>query len=128
MANEYSEFNPIRGVNGNAIPCPSAYTFILSDVSAADAGRTEDTIMHKNKLGELVKIELSFQNIDNEKLYKVLNAFNDEYFTVEFYHPKYMTFKTSVFYVGDRTSPMYNHRLGVWQNLNLNIIERKAAK
>lgn len=126
MANEYSEFNPIRSVNGSAIPCPSAYTFILSDVSAADAGRTEDTKMHKNKLGEMVKIELSFQNINNETLYRVLNAFNEEYFTVEFYHPKYMTFKTSTFYVGDRTSPMYNHRLGIWQNLNLNIIERTA--
>lgn len=126
MANEYSEFNPIRSVNGKAIPCPSAYTFILSDVSAADAGRTEDTKMHKNKLGEMVKVELSFQNVDNETVYKVLNAFSEEYFTVEFYHPKYMTFKTSTFYVGDRTSPMYNHRLGLWQNLNLNIIERTA--
>lgn len=123
MAND---FNPIKAVNGIAIPCPSAYTFILSDVSAADAGRTEDTVMHKNKLGEMVKIELSWQNVDNDTVYEVLNAFDDEYFSVTFYHPKYKGDRTSTFYVGDRTSPMYNHRLGVWQNLNLNIIERAA--
>lgn len=126
MANEYSEFNPIRSVNGSAIPCPSAYTFILSDVSAADAGRTEDTVMHKNKLGEMVKIELSWQNVPHKIVYDVLNAFDKEYFTVTYYHPKFMTWKTSTFYVGDRTSPMYNNRLGLWQNLNLNIIERAA--
>ena len=126
MANEHSKFNPIRSVNGKAIPCPSSFTFILSDVSAADAGRTEDTVMHKNKLGEMVKIELSFQNIDNDTIYKVLNAFDSEYFTVEFYHPKFKVYKTSTFYISDRTSPMYNHSRGLWQNVSFNIIERAA--
>ena len=43
------EFNPIKSVDGKACRCPSSYQWKLADVSASDAGRTEDTVMHKNR-------------------------------------------------------------------------------
>jgi hypothetical protein len=121
------EFNPIRGVNGIEVPCPSAYKQILSDVSKADSGRTEDGRMWKEKIGQLVKLELEWSYLTTAQISTVLTAFDPEYFNVEYLDAKTATFKTSEFYVGDRTAPLYNSRLGLWEGLALNIIERTPA-
>lgn len=118
------EFNPIRGVNGIEVPCPSNYKQILSDVSKADSGRTEDGKMWKEKIGQLVKIELEWSYLNTAQVSLILSAFDPEYFNVEFLDAKSGTFKTSEFYVGDRTAPLYNSRLDIWEGLTFNIIER----
>ena len=56
------EFNPIKSVDGKTCRCPSSYQWKLADVSASDAGRTEDTVMHKNRIGQTVGIELSYRH------------------------------------------------------------------
>lgn len=124
MANE---FNPIKSVDGVAIRCPSHYLYKLEDVSAADSGRTEDTVMHKEKIGQLVGLELSWQNINSAEVSAILNAFDPEYFIVEYFDAKRNAYRTSEFYVGNRQSPMYNARLDVWTNLSFNIIERSGV-
>ena len=35
-------------VDGVDMPCPSSFSWGLQDVSAAESGRTDDTLMHKN--------------------------------------------------------------------------------
>ena len=39
-------------VDGVKIKTPSSLSWGKQDISASDAGRTDDTIMHKNKVGE----------------------------------------------------------------------------
>jgi len=82
MASLYTEYNPIRSVDGKAIYCPSSYLWKLEDVSAPDAGRTEDTEMHKKRIGQIVGIELSWQNISSEVVAELLQTFNPEYIMV----------------------------------------------
>ena len=117
-------YNPIRSVDGAEVPSPSSYQFILSDVSKADSGRTEDGKMWKEKIGQLVKIELEWSYLTIEEMSQVLTAFDPEYIEVEYLDAKRGTFRTSEFYVGDRTSPLYNSRMGLWEGLKLHIIER----
>jgi hypothetical protein len=119
--------NPIKKVNGAAIACPSTYVYNLQDISAADSGRTEDTVMHKNKIGQCVSLELSWQNIPTATVSAILQAFNPEYITVQYLDAKSGSFETSVFYVGDRSAPMYNAKLGLWSNVSFNIIERSGV-
>jgi hypothetical protein len=119
--------NPIKKVNGAAIACPSTYVYNLQDISAADSGRTEDTNMHKNRIGQCVSLELSWQNIPTATVSAILQAFNPEYITVQYLDAKSGSFKTSVFYVGDRSAPMYNAKLGLWSNVSFNIIERSGV-
>lgn len=116
-------FNPIRSVNGVTIPVPSSYQYILSDISASDAGRTEDTQMHKNRIGQYRKLELSWSGMTTAEVSQILQAFNAETFTVIFLDALSGTYKTSEFYAGDRTSPLYNARMGLWENISFNIIE-----
>ena len=121
------ELNPIRSVNGAAIKCPSAYLYKLEDVSAADAGRTEDTLMHKKRVGQLVGLELSWKNISTADVSALLKAFNPEYITVVYLDAMQGKYIKSEFYVGNRSAPMYNAVKGLWQNVSFNIIERSGA-
>lgn len=123
----YSENNPIRSVDGKSVKCPSSYLWKLEDVSASDAGRTEDTMMHKKRIGQLVGIELSWQNIPTSEVSAILKAFNPEYIKVCYLDAMQGKYVTSEFYVGNRSAPMYNATKGLWQNVSFNLIERSGV-
>lgn len=122
----YSEYNPILSVDDKFIKCPSSYLWKLEDASAADAGRTEDTVMHKKRVGQLVGLELSWQNISTADVSELLQAFNPEYITVCYLDAMEGKYVTSEFYVGNRSAPMYNAAKGLWSNLSFNLIERSG--
>lgn len=126
MSNTNRVRNPISSVDGVGIPCPSSYLWKLEDVSAADAGRTEDTVMHKKRIGQLVGLELSWQNISTSKASQILQAFNPEYITVCYLDPMSGGYVTSEFYVGNRSVSMYNAACDIWSNVTFNIIKREG--
>mgnify|MGYP006958164452 CR=1 FL=1 len=120
-------FNPIRTVDGETVKCPSSYQWKLQDISDSDAGRTEDTVMHKNRIVQCVKLELSWQNISTAEVSDILRKFNPEYVTICYLDAKEGDYVTKVFYVGDRSTPMYNCQLGIWSNVSFNVIERSGV-
>ena len=122
-----TENNPIRSVDGKSVKCPSSYLYKLEDISASDAGRTEDTMMHKKRIGQLVGLELSWQNITTEEVSAILKAFDPEYIMVCYLDAKEGKYITSEFYVGNRSAPMYNATKGLWSNLSFNIVERSGV-
>lgn len=124
MSNEY---NPVRSVDGAEIKCPSAFKWKLEDLSAADAGRTEDYQMDKARVGQIVGLDLKWKNVTTEDASAILKAFNPEYITVCYLDPKEGLFRTTEFYVGDRAAPLYNCETGLWQEISFSIIERNAV-
>ena len=109
------------------IPCPSGYSWKLSDVSASDAGRTEDGKMHKKRLtngGQKRHLELEWVNVYRAQASAIVAAFNAEYFEVTFWDVLDNAYKTLTFYSGDRESPMYNMALGIQASVKFNIIEQ----
>lgn len=123
----YDQYNPIRTVDGTIVRCPSKFIYKLQDVSQSNAGRTDDGKMHKLRIGQCVKLELEWQNIPTEDVSTILNAFNPEYISVCYLDPKANEFTTKTFYVGDRSAPAYNTRMGLWENVAFNIIERDCT-
>ena len=107
------QYNPIMSVGGATVACPSSYQYKLSDVSAADAGRTEDAKMHNMRIAQKVHLEREWQNITTA-----------EYIQVNYLDPKANGYVTKTFYVGDRSVPAYNTALGLWTNVAFNIIEQ----
>ena len=117
-------YNPIKSVGGvTNLPVPSKYDWKLSDVSAADAGRTEDAKMHKLRIAQKVHIELEWQNVSDAVAQTVLTAFQPEYISVNYYDYKAMAFQTKTFYVGDRTVSSYS-RINNIATISFNIIEQ----
>jgi hypothetical protein len=117
--------NPIKKVGTNTnIPCPSKYNWKLSDVSEADAGRTEDALMHKMRIAQKVHIELEWQNLSSDSdVSTILTAFQPEYISVEFFDYKANGFLTKTFYVGDRSVTSYNRAKKI-STISFNIIEQ----
>lgn len=132
-------YNPIQGVRGagssasyTMIKCPSSYTYKLEDVSESDAGRTEDVVMHKKRIGQVIGIELSWKGVTTAEAYTLLNAFNSEYVQVIYVDllrgdPTNDYLYTDVFYVGNRTAPMYSALLGLWTNISFNLIRQEGG-
>lgn len=120
------EYNPIKSVDGVSVKCPSSYQWKLQDVSASDAGRTEDVTMDKKRIGQCVKLELQWQNLTIEEASDVLRKFNPEYVTICYLDAMEGRYRTSEFYIGDRSAPLYNCRKGLWSNIAFNAIERRG--
>lgn len=116
-------YNPIQSVDGVAIPCPSKFDWKLSDVSAADAGRTEDALMHKMRIAQKVHIELEWQNVNDADANAILTAFNPEYISVRYYDYKALGLQTKTFYVGDRQVVSLNRVRGI-ATISFDIIEQ----
>lgn len=126
--------NPIYSVDGviGAVPPPSSYQWKMQDVSASDAGRTEAGEMDKARIGQVVALELSWQNVTTAVANDILKAFQPEYISVCYTDPLLGSassdyyYYTQVFYVGDRSAPMYNSKKGVWSNVSFNLIGKNV--
>lgn len=118
--------NPIKSVDGITVPCPSKYQWLLEDISKSDAGRTEDGTMDKGRIGQVVGIELEWRYIDTATVSEILNRFNPEYIFVNYLDPMIGGFTTKEFYVGNRSAPMYNAELDLWENVSFKIIARRG--
>lgn len=116
-------YNPIQTVDGAAIPCPSKYKWSVNDVSSPDAGRTEDGLMHKERVTRKRKLELEWQNVTTAVANAVLAAFAPEYVAVNCLDPLANGYVTKTFYSGDQDSEAYNVYLGLW-TVAFNIIEQ----
>lgn len=117
------DYNPIKLVGSTAVPCPSKYDWKLSDVSAADAGRTEDAKMHKMRIAQKVHLELEWAYVSDAQASTILTAFQPEYVSIQFYDYKALAFDTKTFYVGDRSVVTYSRRKGL-STISFNVIEQ----
>lgn len=113
-------------VNGVAMPCPSTFTWGLQDISAAESGRTDNGIMHKNRVAQKRKISLGWNGKDWQETGVILRAFNPEYINVRYPDMMSGKYETRTFYVGDRSAPVKwwwvgNQRM---ESITFDIIER----
>ncbi len=113
-------------VGGVSMPCPSAFDWSLQDVSAAESGRTDDSLMHKNRVAQKRKIALTWSNLTAQETSTVLTAFNPEYISVYYWDAMAGEYQTRNFYVGDRKAPVKNWWVGNqrFETVSFDIIER----
>ena len=116
--------NPIKTVDSAEIPSPSTFQWEREDISDSSAGRTEDGLMHKNRIGHKVAVSLSWNNVSTSVASTILKAFAPEYVKVKYLDPEAGDYVEKKFYVGNRTAPMYNCKLGIWSNISFKIIEQ----
>lgn len=124
-----TEYNPIISVNGVALPvCPSSFQWEEEDLSNSEAGRSEDGVMHKNRIGTIRGIKLEWQNLPLQMMQKILKMFSPEYFTVVYIDvatdPYYGYRRSEEFYVGNRTLSLKSARLNICEKLSFNLISR----
>ena len=113
-------------VDGESMPCPSVFSWGLQDVSAAESGRTDDAIMHKNRVAQKRKIGLGWNGKDWKTTAKIMQAFNPEYIMVRYPDMLSGEYETREFYVGDRTAPVkwWFSSQKIIEQISFDIIER----
>lgn len=113
-------------VDGSSVKDPSVFEWGLQDVSAADAGRTDDTIMHKNRIAQKRKIKLSWNNPTPTETADILQRFNPEYISLTYPDAMSGKIETRTFYVGDRSAPMraWTTRYKRYTQISFDVIER----
>lgn len=113
-------------VDGVTMPCPSTWQWGLQDVSVGESGRTDDAIMHKNRVAQKRKIMVGYNGVNDETAGIVLRAVNPEYISVYYYDLMASDFQTRTFYVGDRSSNFKWWWDGkhILESLTFDLIER----
>ena len=81
---------------------PSTWQLTVQDVSSAESGRTQDTTMHKNRVGQKRKIDISFVGKQKEETGRILRAFNPEYIDVYYEDDLDVRWEWRTFYAEDR--------------------------
>ena len=87
------------------LPDPSEFEWGLQDISAADSGRTQDTMMHKNRVGQKRTITVTWNGPTRSMCSTILTAVNPEYIYVTYPDLMSGSQEERQFYVGDRTAP-----------------------
>jgi hypothetical protein len=109
------------------VPTPFDVTYGLMDISASDAGRTQDanSTMHKNRIGQKRKISLVWKGLTSAETAQVMQAFNPEYVYVRYHDALSDSYEVRRFYVGDRSAALNQVTLGgiTYKTLTFNIIE-----
>lgn len=92
-----------------------------------DSGRTADGVMHRNKVGMKIKLNLSYPPMSYDDARNLLTNVvgSADSFQVRFIDPVYslsVPHEITV-YVGDRSAPVYSTGLKLFQNIKFNLIE-----
>lgn len=113
-------------VDGKTFKCPSSLKWKKSDISGNNAGRTEDTLMHKNRVGKKRTLSLGWINLTKQEIHEVLKAFDPEYVEVAYWDPLDGVVVTRTFYTGDMEADVKWWAKGRerYSALNFDIIER----
>ena len=118
--------NTMIKVDGVSIKTPSTFELSINDVSNSDAGRTQDGLMHKNRITRKRKIVLKWSNPTPEEAKAILDAFAPEYFNVTYPDPLTGTTVTKKFYSGDQSAPVkvWSVNQKIYSEVGFDIIER----
>lgn len=114
-------------VDGTDMPCPSKCEVGYQDISAPDSGRTLDGLMHKEKVGQKVKLDLEWKGVSDADASTILLAFDPEYVDITYHDTKTNSILTKNFYTGDRKASTYwwnDDGEFTYLSVAFNVIER----
>lgn len=113
-------------VDGKTFKCPSKLKWKKSDISGSDAGRTDDTLMHKNRVGKKRALSLGWVNLSKQEIHEILVAFDPEYVFVTYWDPLDGKDVTREFYTGDIEANVKWWAKGKerYSTLDFDIVER----
>ena len=116
--------------NGGAyitqLPTPSAYSCAYKELCGASAGRTEDMKMNKMVIGNYVELSVGYAAMNTGEMSDLLNTFKDEYVSLYYFNPLRNAYEYREFYTSEKSVPMYNGKLGLWDKFSMTFTQRTA--
>lgn len=108
-----------------AIRTPTEMTWGFQRVSAPDAGRTENAVMHVNQVATKIKLNLSWTGLSPSEAHTIAVAFKPEYIFIEYWDIVEDALTTKKFYTGDWSAPfkVWTVKDKRFATLSFNVIE-----
>lgn len=103
-------------------PVPSSLTVTYADIDY-NSGRTADGLMHRNRKGTKVTLDIEFPPSKPVFVKRVLRAVAAKKFSVEYLDPKSNSRITKKFYCGDRAVPVFNYAIGYYDSMSFSLVE-----
>lgn len=119
----------ILQINKIDITDPMTLTWDIYDLDGEDgAGRTADGLMHRDRVAVKRKLNCTWSPLEPYEMSVLLKAMDDVFFTVRYPDAHDGMYREGVFYVGDRSAPLYvwneAKQKFLWEGLSANFIER----
>lgn len=112
----------------STIPAPNTWGWDLMDISAPDAGRTQDAgnTMHKMRVSQKRKLAPTWKNRSYTVIAQILQAFNSEYVYVQYLDAMDGQLEIRQFYTGDKSASLHQVFVGgiEYSQLSFSLIER----
>lgn len=90
-------------INGTALPSPTKYRPLLSDLDSSDTSRSESGILFRNRVRSGVrKVELSW-TLRSAQTAALLSLVEPAQFTARFFDPADNAYHTATMYAGDKS-------------------------
>lgn len=111
-------------IEGLVLPAPSTYKAAQQDFTKIL--RNARGTMIGEFISRKVKIEMSWNYINESNLSAILNAVDPLFFNVTYWDEKDLIYKTDLFYKGDRNIPLLDRISDVrrYKEFAFNIIQR----
>jgi hypothetical protein len=111
-------------INGVDLDTPSEYSVAVMDITQAE--RNAQGLMLIERIAQKAKINVKYNYCDGATLASILTKIDPIAFNITYLNPKTNTFRTSSFYVGDRSVGMIDYQSGVprYKDLSFDFIER----
>lgn len=99
-------------------------------VAAVDyeSGRSASGNMKRNMLGTCYTYKVTMPPSNTDAVRAGLRELLDAYQTCTFFDPIAGGNRTATYYVGDRTAPVYNYTLDLWDSWSFTMIEKTPRK
>lgn len=115
----------IDGVNILPFIAERGIKWQRQDVDGPNAGRTMDTVMHRDRQGIKIRMDISCLSLSGEDAHTVLNAILPEYVSVTYEDPMY-GIRTAVFYsnnVPATCGTYYEDGSSEWEGITFPLVE-----
>lgn len=111
-------------INGVELKTPSVYEVGIQDISNAERNANGTMIIERIATKRTIKYGQSL--LTGQEMSTILKQVSPVFFNVEYYDPEDNTFKTGIFYCGDRKVPMLSFIKGIpkYKDFAFNLIER----
>ena len=112
----------VLSINGVALPPPMTYSVEYNDLDSDETGRSEDGKLHRKRVrSNVAKIQVSWEQLTQDKADLILNAIDPASFSVSYY---FGTLKTATMYAGNRKCKLLriNYNQPKW-DISFDLIE-----
>jgi hypothetical protein len=110
-------------INGVDLLTPSKLSVTISDLDG-ETNRNAKGELVRDRIAVKRKLSLQYPPLTTAQISSVLSKVTSVYFTCSFLDPLVGGTYSGTFYVGDRTTPLYNANMGLWESMTMDFIEK----